>query len=289
MAIFKCKMCDAVLNVREGVSIYVCEYCGTKQTVPMDGNSGSGYNEKHESASVGSLLKRAFMFLEDGKWEQAKQYCERVLDIDPENGRAYLGKLMADVHVSREADLADVAVDYQHNNNYERAIRFGDPQMVNDLKAYSVKAAYKAENEQLNEQLRKKAENKFSFVCSYLLAVPILNVMFAMALIIDAPYIVNYLFIAISSLTNAMCIAFGIYLCNFIGCEKQRWYAFFKLAIIDICISSGAITIIIHAMYKTNWIITFLLTFIILCMCTLIFDFIGNLLEKRKVEKESKK
>ena len=168
MATFKCKMCDAVLNVREGVSIYECEYCGTKQTIVMDsndiaamfgntGHSDGGYEDSHThakasrgeynkengSVSAESLLRRAFLFLEDEDWDQAKRYCEMVLDRDPENGRAYLGKLMADVKVRHEADLAEIDVDYRPYNNFEKAIRFGDPQLVNDLKAYSIEAAYK--------------------------------------------------------------------------------------------------------------------------------------------------
>ena len=47
------------------------------------------------SAGVAPLLKRAFMFLEDGNWQEADAYCEKVLDQDPENAQAYLGKLMA--------------------------------------------------------------------------------------------------------------------------------------------------------------------------------------------------
>ena len=32
--IYMCKMCGGHLNIVEGKSIAVCEYCGTKQTVP---------------------------------------------------------------------------------------------------------------------------------------------------------------------------------------------------------------------------------------------------------------
>ena len=40
--------------------------------------------------NIAPLLKRAFMFLEDGDWKSAEEYCEKVLDIDPENAEAYL-------------------------------------------------------------------------------------------------------------------------------------------------------------------------------------------------------
>ena len=37
------------------------------------------------NANIAALLKRAFMFLEDGDWDSANKYCEKVLDVDPEN------------------------------------------------------------------------------------------------------------------------------------------------------------------------------------------------------------
>lgn len=58
------------------------------------------------NTDIAPLLKRAFIFLEDGNWKDADEYCERVLDIDPENAQAYLGKLMAELKVHKQDDLA---------------------------------------------------------------------------------------------------------------------------------------------------------------------------------------
>ena len=46
-------------------------------------------------SNIFPLLKRASILIEDGDFKNAEAYCERVLEIDPENGTAYLGKLMA--------------------------------------------------------------------------------------------------------------------------------------------------------------------------------------------------
>ena len=51
------------------------------------------------ATNTAPLLKRAFMFLEDSDWNSANEYCEKVLDIDPECAEAYLGKLMAELKV----------------------------------------------------------------------------------------------------------------------------------------------------------------------------------------------
>lgn len=34
MAVFKCKMCGASLDVAPGTTVVECDYCGTKQTLP---------------------------------------------------------------------------------------------------------------------------------------------------------------------------------------------------------------------------------------------------------------
>ena len=78
------------------------------------------------TGSVAPLLKRAFMFLEDGDWESANEYCEKVLDMDPENAYAYLGKLMAALRVKTQENLKHCGEPFDQNNNYQKAFRFAD-------------------------------------------------------------------------------------------------------------------------------------------------------------------
>ena len=88
------------------------------------------------TANVAPLLKRAFMFLEDGEWSRADDFCEQVLNQDPENARAYVGKLMAELRVHRQADLADCEQPFDRNNNYQKAVRFGDNALSSALRGY---------------------------------------------------------------------------------------------------------------------------------------------------------
>ena len=76
--------------------------------------------------NVAPLLKRAFMFLEDGDFARADDFCEQVLNLDPENGRAYLGKLMVDLQVRRESDLKNLPQPFDRESNYQKIMRFGD-------------------------------------------------------------------------------------------------------------------------------------------------------------------
>lgn len=88
------------------------------------------------NVSTAPLLKRAFMFLEDGNWQEADTYCEKVLDLDPECAEAYLGKLMAEHNVKKQKDLADLAEPFDGSNNYQKAVRFGNEKLASTLKGY---------------------------------------------------------------------------------------------------------------------------------------------------------
>lgn len=83
------------------------------------------------------LLRRAFMFLEDGDWVSADEYCEKVLDMEPENAEAYLGKLMAELCVNKRELLADCAEPFDHKPNYVKAQRFGDSKLHKELQGYT--------------------------------------------------------------------------------------------------------------------------------------------------------
>ena len=103
------------------------------------------------TATTESLLKRAFMFLEDGEWQSADEYVEKVLDIAPENARAYLCKLMAEQRAHRQEDLANCKRPFDGSNNYQKAVRFGSTKLKEELYGYINRI-----NER-NEQAKRKA------------------------------------------------------------------------------------------------------------------------------------
>ena len=82
------------------------------------------------------LLKRAFMFLEDGNIEEADAYCEKVLDLDPENAQAYLGKLMAELRVYKQEDLQNCKIPFNDNDNFKKVMRFADKDLRLQLESY---------------------------------------------------------------------------------------------------------------------------------------------------------
>jgi len=96
-----------------------------------------------------ALLKRVFMFLEDGAWKDADAYCEKVLDTDPENARAYLGKLMVKLHLNTEDHFNTLAGDISTDNNFQKALRFADEELAQKLTKYS---EITVQNFHLNQQ-----------------------------------------------------------------------------------------------------------------------------------------
>ena len=68
------------------------EHEPVKETVVVQQSSGG--------PNVNALLKRGEMALTDGKWDDAKGYYDRVLDMDAECGEAYLGLFLVEYKAS---------------------------------------------------------------------------------------------------------------------------------------------------------------------------------------------
>jgi tetratricopeptide (TPR) repeat protein len=84
---------------------------------------------------IKTLYERALIFLEDGEFSQAREYCTRILDIDPKYGPAYMAELCADLGVRREADLPKSTRALEEVPSYAKALRFTDVDTQNRLKA----------------------------------------------------------------------------------------------------------------------------------------------------------
>ena len=130
---------DLVRGIRKVVADTDSQEKTVRESVAV--NSGNANEE--------SLLKRAFMFLEDGDWSAADEYCEKVLDIDPENARAYLGKLMAECRVRRMEDLQNCEQPFDGSGNYNKILRFAEPKLIETLKGYIAHINERNENARL--------------------------------------------------------------------------------------------------------------------------------------------
>ena len=89
-----------------------------------------------------------YMFLEDKNWERANEYAEKALDIDPQTAEAYLGELLAELHIEKFENLCKHSEPIDNYPLLKNAYRFAD----NELKA-KLDAAV-AENEKIREETR---------------------------------------------------------------------------------------------------------------------------------------
>lgn len=101
---------------------------GIKKILQKDEQKPQAVTQQSTSltGNTAPLLERAFMFLEDGDFERADEFCEQVLNLDPKNGRAYLGKLMVALQVRRENDLKNQPRPFDGDSNYQKIMRFGE-------------------------------------------------------------------------------------------------------------------------------------------------------------------
>ena len=104
-----------------------------------------------------ALLKRIFMFLNDSDFNSADAYCERVLDIDPENATAYVGKLMVELHLNQEVELTDSSNELSSYKNFEKALKFANKEYKLVLEGYNEASKRNIEEETRKERLYKEA------------------------------------------------------------------------------------------------------------------------------------
>ena len=96
----------------------------SKETIVLNNDIGD----------VAPLLERGFIFLEDKDWKKADTFFETVLNKDPKNGNAYLGKLLVDLNVSKFEELSEFFTSFSDNYNYEKIMRFGDSELKESVK-----------------------------------------------------------------------------------------------------------------------------------------------------------
>ena len=108
-------------------------------------------------ANTAPLLRRAFLFLEDGDWASADEYCEKVLDLDPESGEAYLGKMMSELKIRRRELLPEQEERFDNNPQYKKVLRFGSAQLQEELKSATKAINERAERKRLSIAYKKAA------------------------------------------------------------------------------------------------------------------------------------
>lgn len=141
MKIIKCPACGGDFVVTDENSVNVCVYCGARlcddeEILPSEKavvEEAVAVEHDTENSKVEKLLELAFLFLADGDWADADEYCEKALDIFPECAEGYLGKLMVDLEVRNIDELKDCAYSFEENRNYQNALHYADDSLKSKL------------------------------------------------------------------------------------------------------------------------------------------------------------
>lgn len=98
---------------------------------------------------ISSLMERAYLFLEDGDFDSASEYLDRVLDIDPKYAPAYAAKVCVAYGLHREDDLGKASFQYEDSSDWQKALRFADARQKVIYEGYAAKT-----RERVTRQIR---------------------------------------------------------------------------------------------------------------------------------------
>ncbi len=161
-----CTQCGASVNVDAEKEYAYCEYCGTRFSIKQ---AISNYNIQHtlighadtvnvfSGATAANLIERGFILLEDGQPEKAKGLFDYALNLDPRNWKAYLGMLLFNKGLNKEAELGDLEQSFEDDTNYMRCMQYAPDDVKTRLSSYldQIKARI-----QYDIQLRKEEHDR---------------------------------------------------------------------------------------------------------------------------------
>lgn len=148
-----------------------CAVCGKRFSDVIDVSSAENNNIENDNTDnyaggqnisstthpeVLPLLQRVTLFLEDSEFDRADEYCERILDMEPTNADAYLGKLLVEFRCTTREQLKQCQVSIADSKNYAKIMRFGDGTqksfVINAEKAIQAEISRQTEIRRITEE-----------------------------------------------------------------------------------------------------------------------------------------
>ena len=108
-----CKACGASISFGEG-SFVKCEFCSTENRLlkPLKLHQSTGLDLKGDRQdSYNNMLKICETSMVAGSYTEAYDYCNKLLEIDPENGKIYANKGVCSLYNSTVGNIYDGARD----------------------------------------------------------------------------------------------------------------------------------------------------------------------------------
>ena len=147
-------MQDLIRGIKKIIKVGQSQTTVVKETVATNVNT-----------SIAPLLKRAYIFLEGQEWQNADEYAEKVLDMDPECGSAYLVKLLVEMKLSSKKELESYNHTFDHFDGYKKLMRFANKELAEEIEGYNTKIRTEIEQKH-HEEIYKVAETFSRFQTS---------------------------------------------------------------------------------------------------------------------------
>ena len=156
-----------------------CPFCGSENVsdiiINQYQNTQPQYNNQvYTNIDPNVYLQRASIAINNGDFINANNYIENYLNYNPQNGEAYLYKLMVELRARNINDLKNYSEPFDHLYSYQNAYRFGDENLRNELESCitSIKKRkqealkYANYNEVVKELISAKTKEAFN-ICAY--------------------------------------------------------------------------------------------------------------------------
>lgn len=108
---------------------------------------------KSTQENTSAMLERGFIYLRNADFNKANIMFEQVLNLNPHEANAYLGKLMIERKVCVDDNLATENILLQRSSNFNLAMEYGDVGLKRRLEAYQ-----KAVEENAKRRINKTVE-----------------------------------------------------------------------------------------------------------------------------------
>ena len=125
---------------------------GVRKVIGIENKKKEMVAVKSDNLNIMMLIKRAFMLIEDGEWEKADDIFEQVLNLEPENAEAYLGKLLAEYKAYSIDYLSKNSQPLSNNTNYKRILRHADTELKEKVISANEIILKRAEQEKENNR-----------------------------------------------------------------------------------------------------------------------------------------
>ena len=144
MAIFKCKMCGGDLDIIENSTVCVCQYCETKQTVPL-----------MDSDKKSTLFARANILRFNCEFDKAYSIYEAIIADFPEEAEAYWGLVLCKYGVEYVDDPKTARkIPTCHRSSFNSVMDDEDFEKACEYALLEARDIYRSEAKQI-EELRR--------------------------------------------------------------------------------------------------------------------------------------